>query len=267
MSAPEADGLREIVPLGTNGFYPSHGRQTMSFLLAGDRRALLLDAGTGVGRLREPAVAARLAGVERLDVLLTHYHLDHVVGLTYLGAAWGGPVRLLAPAPPLVDAEPEEALSRLIGPPLFPLALDAFPVEVTVEPYRGDLELDGLAVRTRRQSHPGASVGLRLGDRLAYVTDTIADPETARFAEGVSWLLHEVWVDDRQAEEDPRLVAGHAAAGAVARIADQAQAGRLVPVHHHPLRAASELAALHDELRAASPVAVEVLAEGVPRTL
>jgi ribonuclease BN (tRNA processing enzyme) len=267
LSGRPEDRFRELVALGTNGFFPSHGRQTMSFLLAGGGRALLLDAGTGVGRLREPAVAARLAGVERLDVLLTHYHLDHVVGLTYLGAAWGRPVRILAPAPPLVDATPEEALSRLIGAPLFPVALDDFPVEIAVEPYAGDLELDGLAIRTRRQSHPGGSVGLRLGDRLAYVTDTTADPATASFAQGVAWLLHEVWVDDRQAAAGPHLIAGHAAAGAVARIAAQGRVGRLAPVHHHPLRTAFELAALHDELRAATPVAVETLVEGAPHPL
>ncbi|HVS64363.1 MAG TPA: MBL fold metallo-hydrolase [Thermoanaerobaculia bacterium] len=260
--------FREIVALGAGGFYPAWGRQTMCFLLCGEERALVLDAGTGLGRLTEPAIASRLEGLDRLDVLLSHYHLDHVVGLACLIAAWGRPVRLFAPAPPLVDATPEQALSRLIAPPLFPTSLERFPFSVEVEAYRGDLEIAGVPVRTRRHDHPGGSVGLRFGDQLAYVTDTVADPETATFVQGVEWLLHEVWADDRQAAENPRLVSGHSAATAVAEIAARARVGRLVPVHHHPLRDPRALEALHEELqeelRGAADVAVTILEEGVP---
>src|ERR1044072_2904577 len=51
-----------LVPLGTNWYIPSHGRQTMCFLLLdGDGAALLLDAGTGLARLLAPEIAALLA--------------------------------------------------------------------------------------------------------------------------------------------------------------------------------------------------------------
>ena len=262
-SSSSAAPFSELVALGAGGFFPSQGRQTMSFLLCGPDVTLVLDAGTGLGRLAEPAIAARLEEVERLEVVLSHYHLDHVVGLACLGAVWRRPVRIHAPAPPLVDVEPAQALARLIAPPLFPATLDQFPIPVEVAPYAGDFELGGVAVRTRRHTHPGGSVGVRLGDQLAYVTDTVADPQTASFARGVRWLLHEVWVDDRQAAQDPKLVAGHSSPRAVAKIAAAAQVERLVPVHHHPLRDAHALATLHDELRQASPVAVTLLEEGV----
>jgi ribonuclease BN (tRNA processing enzyme) len=264
VTSDAARPFREIVALGAAGFYPSWGRQTMCFLLCGDHRTLVLDAGTGIGRLAEPAIAARLEHVERLDVLLSHYHLDHVAGLTYLTAAWGRPVRLFAPSPPLVDATPRQALSRLIAPPLFPLALDHLSIPVEVEPYGGDFEIEGLAVLTRRHEHPGGSVGLRLGDQLGYVTDTVADPATADLVRGVDWLLHEVWVDDVQAAESPGLVSGHSAPSGVARIAAAAGVGRLAPIHHHPLRDARALDALHRELRAACTVEVTVLEEGEP---
>ena len=104
-----------LLPLGTNGYIPSQGRQTMSFLVADDGGALVLDAGSGLARLLEPAAQRMLAGVERLDVVLTHYHLDHVVGLSYLpGVARDRPVRIFAPAPPLTHSGPE-ALARKGG--------------------------------------------------------------------------------------------------------------------------------------------------------
>ena len=107
-----------LLPLGTNGYFPAHGRQTMSYLLTMPGAALLLDAGTGLGRLIEPEVRNHVESLERLDILLTHYHLDHVVGLSYLPGVLGTlPVRIHAPVPPLV-ALGSEALDRLLSPPL-----------------------------------------------------------------------------------------------------------------------------------------------------
>ena len=46
-------------------------------------------------------------------------------------------------------------------------------------PYEADFEVDGLEIRTRRQRHPGGSVGLRLGNRLAArgIQAVMAHPE------------------------------------------------------------------------------------------
>lgn len=258
-----------LVPLGTGGYFPAHGRQTMSFLLVAGENALLLDAGTGVSRLAEPAVAALLAGCPRLDILLTHYHLDHVVGLSYLPGVWRGrPVRLFAPAPPLVAAAPEEALGRLLAPPLFPVPLAAFPLPVEVVPFTGpELTAGPFTLRLRSQRHPGGSVGVRVGDALAYVTDTVLDPETEAFVRGVGLLLHEVWLTDDEAGGGAAERSGHAAASEVADLARRAGVGRLLPVHHHPRRSAEELTALAAALAARAGLPVEIAAEGTPLAL
>jgi ribonuclease BN (tRNA processing enzyme) len=262
----------KLLPLGLNGFFPSHGRQTMCFLCTDDAAGgapLLLDAGTGLGRLREERVRACLEGVEQLDIVLTHYHLDHTVGLTYLSAAWGRAARILAPAPPLVDFPPAEALARLIDPPLFPIPLDRFPIPVELCSYSSAEELSallGTPVSLRRQQHPGGSVGLRLGD-LAYVTDTTADDATVELVRDCRLLLHEVWLSDEEAERNQNQLAGHAAVSAVARLAAAAGVAALAPVHHHPLRDPARLDELYDELRAMAAVPVVRLEEGEPYQL
>lgn len=261
-----------LLPLGLNGFFPSHGRQTMCFLLVdgGPRHApLLLDAGTGLGRLREDRVRRHLEGVDRLDIVLTHYHLDHVVGLTYLNAVWRGAARILAPAPPLVDHPPAEALARLIGPPLFPATLADFAGPVEVCPYASGDELASLLgrpVTLRRQQHPGGSVGLRLGD-VVYATDTNADPATVELARGCQLLLHEVWLDDEEARRNQRQLSGHAAVSDVAALAERAGVAAFAPVHHHPLRDEPGLDQLFEAVRAAAGVPVVRLVEGEPYEL
>jgi ribonuclease BN (tRNA processing enzyme) len=258
----------KLLPLGTNGFIPSRGRQTMSFLVVDAGTALLLDAGSGVARLLEPTAAAALAGAERLDVVLTHYHLDHVIGLSYLpGVARERRVRIFAPAPPLTEGGPE-ALSRLIAPPLFPITLDRWPMPVEIVPYGGpELDIGGLRLRVRAQRHPGGSAGLRLDDRLAYVTDTVVDPETARFVRGVGTLLHEVWLDAGEAEREDAGRTGHSAAPGVAELAKRAGVGRLIPVHHHPRRDAAGIEALARDLAARSGRPVRLAVEGEPLDL
>lgn len=251
-----------LIPLGTNGYIPSHGRQTMCFLLLDGEGALLLDAGTGMARLLDPRLQAMLAGVARLDILLTHYHLDHVVGLSYLPAVWRErPVRLFCPAPPLVDLGPERALGQLLSPPLFPIGISEFPspVEVVTLDGTGEHRIGALPVRLRRQSHPGGSAGVRLGDALAYTTDTSADDATAELARGVALLLHEAWATDAEAQASDPGGHGHSAAAGVARVARGAGVARLMPVHHHPGRTEEEVRAMARSIAAQAGDGIEVV--------
>ncbi len=253
----------EFIPLGTNGFYASCGRETMTFLVfGGAKQAILLDAGSGVSRLGEPAFAQRLEQLERLDVILTHFHLDHVSGLPSLAAVLNAQQRgielvLWAPAPPLVDGDPKVALARLVSPPLFPVGIDRFHEWMTVKAYTKaeDLAtiplLSNISVRVRRQTHAGASAGLRLGLQLAYITDTIADEKTIDLVRDVDLLVHDVWVSEAEANSNPSLISGHADAASARRIAESAGVRRLMPVHHHPHKDDEALAELHREL--ASP--------------
>jgi ribonuclease BN (tRNA processing enzyme) len=254
-----------LLPLGTNGFLPGHGRQTMSFLVERAGALVLLDAGSGVSRLLEPAARSLVAGAQRLDVVLTHYHLDHVVGLSYLpGVARGLALRIFAPAPPLTESGPE-ALAALIAPPFFPVEFGRWPMDVEVVGYGpGEMAIGPFAIRVRAQRHPGGSAGFRFGDALAYATDTVIDPETATFARGVDLLLHEVWLSDEEAARDDAGRTGHSSAGAVADLAREAGVSRLGIVHHHPTRDDAGLETMRAAMEARAGLPVLVLREGEP---
>ena len=85
--------------LGAGGWIPTATHATCSALLRSGDAAVLIDAGTGIERL--VADRSLLEGVETLDLVLTHFHLDHVVGLGYmpgLRGAGGCPPRIWGPA-------------------------------------------------------------------------------------------------------------------------------------------------------------------------
>ena len=65
-----------LVLLGTAGYHPNPRRQTLCSLLP--ECGIMLDAGTGVYR------AAEYLTTPELDIFITHAHLDHVIGLSYL---------------------------------------------------------------------------------------------------------------------------------------------------------------------------------------
>jgi len=242
MNRPEQQAI--VVPLGVNGYFPSFGRQTMSFLVLTPGHALLLDAGTGVSRLLEPEVQALVERYERLDVILSHYHVDHVVGISYLPAVWPhGRVRIFAPEPPLLDGDGPTALRHLLGPPLFAKGFEAYGERFElVRVSASQLGIGPWEVRLWRQEHPGGSVGIRLGDALAYVTDTSPLPETVDRVQGVRLLLHEMWFTDAEVSGDGPH--GHSNLSAVAEIAVRAQVQALMPVHHHPRRRDADLEAM-----------------------
>jgi len=253
-----------LVPFGINGFIPSFGRQTMSFLLLTGNEALLLDAGTGVARLLEPMMIDLLQPYDCLNIILSHYHLDHVVGLSYLPGAWTqGRVRIYAPGQPFVEAEPDLALNRLLQPPLFPQMYQDFPTPVEVIPIRSEfLQIGNVSIQLHGQKHPGGSVGIRIADEIAYVTDTPVDLTTETFVQRVKLLLHEVWLTDAEAERDERERSIHSFLSGVAQISKRAEVSRLMPIHHHPRRSNAEIRELIQEMRDLAGSEVLVPEEG-----
>ena len=162
--------------LGCGGWIPSETRETMCVLLREGEHALILDAGSGLRRAPE-----YLEGVTRIDIALTHFHLDHVSGLAFLPTL-PAVATIWAPGAWLYGRPSEE----ILGP--------FSPFEKTVRELGEAQRIGAFDLRARAQPrhwHPTA--GLRVGDRLALITDTAYDPGSAPFARGVDHLLHEAW--------------------------------------------------------------------------
>jgi len=213
----------EVCLLGTGGWLPTDERETACMYVRSGPDVLLLDAGTGARRLiTEPRL---LEGVERLHVVLSHFHLDHVMGLVALVGLnlereiWM-PARLLAGLPA------DEVFERLIDPPFF----TGTDVVGTPRELEGDREVGPFRIEIRVQpQHPGKTIAVKVDGRLVYCTDTAYDAENVGFARGASILLHEsFWPGDTT--PDPT----HTAAGEAGRLAAEAGVERLVLVHINP---------------------------------
>jgi phosphoribosyl 1,2-cyclic phosphodiesterase len=242
---------------GCRGSLPTPGEATVRYggnttcveIRSGDRVALILDAGTGIKRLGDeldPDTA-------RVDLLLTHLHLDHLEGLRFFAPLWreGVEVHIWGPASPVHSLQ--ERVTRSFSPPLFPVDLADIPARVVFhdvpeEPW----ELEGIRILALPVSHPGTTVGYRLeldGGSLAFIPDhepvlgvelDALGPDWISgyaLADGVDVLVHDCQFTEAEYEE--RVGWGHSSVAHAVALARRAHAGRLVLFHHDPDRSDS----------------------------
>ena len=101
-------------------------------------------------------------------------------------------------------------------------------------------------------------MGIRIGDELAYVTDTVVDEGTVGLARGTKLLLHEVWMTDDELATDEVGAVNHSNVSGVAEIAKAAGVDRLMMIHNHPKRTAEELSDMAREIQRLSGIDVVV---------
>jgi len=226
---------------------------------------LVLDAGTGIQRLG----ATLRGGSGRIDLLLTHLHMDHIQGLGFFEPLYqpGREIHIWGPPSPVLDLRAR--LARYLSPPLFPIRLRDLPCRLTlhnVPPER--FEVGGLEVEAGLVCHPGSTVGYRLSEgsrSVAYlpdhepalgVRDFPGDPEwTSGFdlAAGVDVLIHDAQYTTEEYQE--RIGWGHSAIQDAFTFATLAGARRLVPFHHDPTHDDAMLDRIDSAARASGALA------------
>jgi ribonuclease BN (tRNA processing enzyme) len=148
-----------------------------------------VDAGTGL--LAYPSQDLELA--PSVEVFLTHYHWDHIQGLSMLEALWSGDAEITIHGP----GGPERALTSVVTPPWFPVSIANAP-RVGFQTIGRPVDIHGLIVTPFEVEHPQGAVGYRVDGPLAscaVVTDheagTERDASIIRAISGVDVLLHD----------------------------------------------------------------------------
>jgi len=214
----------KLILLGTTGYHPNDRRQTACLMLP--ELGIVLDAGTAMYRVRDYLCTPQL------DIFLTHAHLDHVVGITYLlDVVRDKDVRRVTvhAAADKLAAIQDHLLAEALFPVKLPCEFRPLATRVSL-PSRGWLTHFPLV-------HPGGAIGFRLDwptRSMAYVTDTTAaaDAPYVDAIRGVDLLVHECNFPDSLAALAGRT--GHSVTSAVVDVAQKAGVGQLVLVHVDP---------------------------------
>jgi phosphoribosyl 1,2-cyclic phosphodiesterase len=230
-------------------------------------RLLILDGGTGARPLGNALMRAG-APIDA-DILLSHCHIDHIVGLPFFAPFFAKGHRFRVWAGNLLPSHDlQEVMRILMGPPIFPIGIDSFMAHVEFRDFGAGEVLtpsEGVTLRTAPLDHPGGATGYRIefgGRSLAYLTDTESrgdfDPRVVALARGAGLMIYDcTYTEDRIGS---KAGWGHSTWEAGVRLADLAGAKTLCIFHHDPDHDDARMDKIAAEAKARRPgtiVAVE----------
>lgn len=227
-----------VTILGSRGSVPVSGREfeefggaTSCYLVEVGGHAIILDAGTGI-------VRAPLSFENPPSILLSHLHVDHLMGLGMYGrlSIPEAETRIYAQQP---KGALLEALGRLYAPPLWPVTLADYPGRLAAESMPENLSIGDVVVQSMEGNHPGGCSIFKLGHRdkvLVYATDYEFEPESferlVAFAHGADLVLFEAQYGD--AELDMYRGYGHSSPRIGLELMERSHARRMLLIHHDP---------------------------------
>jgi len=209
----------KIIFLGTNGWYDTKTGNTLSILIATKRHNIVLDAGNGFAKLDRV-----LSNSNPIFLFLSHFHLDHLIGLhTLFKFSFSQKLTIAGPR------GTGKVLRALLKQP-FTAPLDRFPYKTEILELPGDGAHFPFKVEAFNLVHPPLSMGYRFdleGKQIAYCPDTGYCKNAVTLAKGADLLISECsFLPGENSPEwphlNPQLAAG---------IAKEAGAGRLALVH------------------------------------
>lgn len=211
-----------------------------------DGGVIVLDAGTGIRDLGRSLAADP---VRKVDLFLTHLHLDHIEGLGFFNALWDPNIELHVWGPPSSLRSLEDRIGKLLSPPLFPVNLSKVPAQPHFHdiPEGEEVVVGSARVFAQEVTHRGTTVGYRIEDSgrsFTYIPDhepalgtdlyTI-DPEWVSgfgVAQGTDVLFH----DSQYTEEEypSHREWGHSAIDHAVQFGLLTKVKHLVLFHHDP---------------------------------
>jgi ribonuclease Z len=218
--------MAKLIILGTSNAIPGEGHENTHMLLVGEDRMVLIDCPNS------PFLRAKKAAVniERLtDLILTHFHPDHVSGVPQLLMnMW-----LMGRQQPLIiHGLPHtiDRMEKLMGfynssewPGFFPIRYNRLPEE-ELAPV---IQCEEFCILSSPVQHFIPTIGLRIEFAiskkvLAYSCDTKPCAQVIHLAEGADVLVH----------ESAGALPGHSSAGQAGEEARLAEAGSLYLIHY-----------------------------------
>lgn len=217
--------MAKVIILGTSNAIPHKNHENTHLVVAGEQRAMLVDcSGNAVIRLEQAGIDFN----DITDIVVTHFHPDHVSGVpSLLMDMW-----LMGRKRPINIYGLHHTLDRLEAlmgffdwdkwPDFFPTAFVRLPAsELTTV-----LDCPDFKVISSPVQHLIPTIGLRVEFKnqkvFAYSCDTEPCEQVVHLAAGADVLMHESSGASR----------GHSSAAQAGEIAAQAEVGRLLLIHY-----------------------------------
>lgn len=251
----------KVTILGTRGSVPVSGPEFAKYggattcvvvTLAG--QSVVLDAGTGILKL-STAVSPE---TESLPLIITHSHVDHMLGLPMCPQAFNKDFRFDVYMKTRGGLGAKAQLETFLTLPIWPVGPDQLPAGFTFRDLPESFTLGSIKVTTMEGNHPGGVSMIRLdgdGKSVVFATDSVIDealfPAFMEFAGSPDLLLIDGQYSQEEYNGHPNF--GHNSWNEAARTGLKIGAKKTLVVHHNTTKTDGELDALIPELKAINP--------------
>ena len=209
------------------------GGDSSCYMVRAGEETVFLDAGTGLS-------AAPADYPKSPAILLSHLHLDHLIGLGVFPGLSSTYTHTRVYVPFCADRRAaEECLGRVFAPPFWPLRLTEYASRPELLPLPDSFSTGELSIDAIPGNHPGGCMVFRLryrGKTIIYATDYEYEAQSfvrlVDFSKNADLLLF-----DAQYTEDELITKagfGHASAALGMKLMALSGAKRLLLIHHDP---------------------------------
>jgi ribonuclease BN (tRNA processing enzyme) len=236
-----------------------YGGNTSCISVMEEDSLLVLDGGSGMQRL---AGNIELKN-NRIDILLTHLHMDHIQGLGFFKYLFDSEMEIHIWGPASSSKTLHSRISRYLSPPLFPVLIRDLPCKLHLHEI-GNSQFDAgtFKIQSRYVIHPGATVGYRVSGHKSVFT-YLPDHEPALGRLGMfndpKWLsgydlavnadllLHDAQYTTEEYQSKKGW--GHSSMEDAAKFAALSAVKHLLFSHHDPSHTDAKLNEMYDSFK------------------
>ncbi|MFW5781747.1 MAG: MBL fold metallo-hydrolase [Candidatus Muiribacteriaceae bacterium] len=244
-------GARGSIPVSGEE-YRKYGGNTTCIEVRGEQGTrLVIDAGTGI---RQCGIDYIRQDVKDINILFTHYHLDHIMGLPFFKPLFYKDRSISIMGPRFENLSCQCVIDKIISSPSFPVMISEIKAcrdlnisDIPVDPFNiGDFRIS-----TINLNHPNGGVGIKIEEgakKFVFLTDNELDylhpdghqpSEYIEFSKDADLLIHDA--EFLENEYQYTIMWGHSTYTSAAKVAKNAGVKKFGLFHHNQNRSDSEI--------------------------
>lgn len=253
-------GIRGTVPVWGQDKRRYGGRTLCTFIIPENNDKIIVDAGTGIMELGNKLLDETYPRQMRVHLLLTHFHLDHIMGMPFFPPLYREDVHIIFYSP-LGKSETESYLSGLMQGKFFPIDFRNTPAQKEyVQIAKDGFRIGDVQITAHDLNHPQGSVAYKFcyeGKTFVLATDTEhpesgVDEKLAAFCQEADVLVYDAMFTPEEYKE--RHGWGHSTWLAGTELAAEANVKMLYLSHMNPDHSDSQIDAILESAQKEFPL-------------